>query len=120
MKSLLQGNAIFEEFKGALAEQYVLQQLKCIEELPVYYWSAERATAEVDFLVQRHGEVIPIEVKAEENLKAKSLRTYYDKFNPANCVRTSMADYRREQWLTNVPLYAIGSYLSGDTIHPGA
>ncbi|WP_316749944.1 DUF4143 domain-containing protein [Pedobacter gandavensis] len=107
VKTLLEGNAIFEEFKGALTEQYVLQQLKTNKEITVYYWSAENATAEIDFLVQHGGNVIPIEVKAEENLRAKSLRNFTEKYNPRLAIRTSMSDFRKEDWLTNLPLYAI-------------
>jgi len=108
VKTLLEGNAIFEEFKGSLTEQYVLQQLKVNPDMPVYYWSAETGVAEVDFVIQFSGKVIPIEVKAEENLHAKSLRSYYQKYNPEITLRTSMSDYRKEGWLINIPLYAIG------------
>jgi len=106
-KTLLQGNFIFEEFKGALAEQFVLQQLKTAKEIAIYYWSAENATAEIDFLIQHGDKVIPIEVKAEENLQAKSLRNFVNKYHPAVAIRTSMSDFREEEWLTNFPLYAI-------------
>ncbi len=107
VKTLLQGNVIFQEFKGALTEQFVLQQLKTTKEITIYYWSAENATAEIDFLVQQDGKVIPIEVKAEENLQAKSLRNFVNKYHPAIAIRTSMSDFRKEEWLTNLPLYAI-------------
>lgn len=73
----------------------------------VNYWSAERSSAEVDFLVQYSGKVIPVEVKAEENLQAKSLRTFCKKYSPSMAIRTSMSDYREEEWMTNLPLYAI-------------
>jgi predicted AAA+ superfamily ATPase len=108
IKTLLDGNVLFEEFKGALTEQYVLQQLLVQQELTIYYWSADNARAEVDFLVQLSGQVVPIEVKAEENLKSKSLRVFYDKFRPQTVIRTSMSDFRKEDWMTNLPLYAIG------------
>lgn len=107
VRTLIEGNVIFEEFKGALTEQFVLQQLRTIPELAIYYWSAENATAEIDFLIQSSGEVIPIEVKAEENLKAKSLKTYCQKYSPRTAIRTSMSDFRKEEWLINLPLYAI-------------
>ena len=107
VRTLLEGNMIFEEFKGALTEQYVLQQLTTIPDLVIYYWSAERSIAEIDFLIQYSGEVIPIEVKAEENLQAKSLKTFCQKYSPKTAIRTSMSDYRKEDWLTNLPLYAI-------------
>ena len=111
-KTLLEGNRIFEEFKGALTEQYVLQQLKTVSGLAIYYWSAERSSAEIDFLVQYAGAVVPIEVKAEENLQAKSLKAFYQKYSPSQAIRTSMSDYREESWLTNIPLYAIGNITS--------
>ena len=107
VKTLLAGNSIFEEFKGALTEQYVLQQLVPIPDLAIYYWSAEKSTAEIDFLVQHAGAVIPIEVKAEENLHAKSLKTFCLKYLPSIAIRTSMSDFRKEDWMTNLPLYAI-------------
>ena len=106
---LLEGNEIFTEFKGALTEQFVLTQLKSNKDLPIFYWSAERATAELDFLVQLETYVIPIEVKAEENLQAKSLKTFVEKYNTKINVRTSMSDYRKEDWLINIPLYCIGN-----------
>lgn len=107
VKTLLEGNTIFEEFKGSLTEQYVLQQLIPNPELSVYYWSADGAKAEVDFVVQHASSIIPIEVKASENLQAKSLKTYYQKYLPKLAVRTSMSDFREEEWLINLPLYAI-------------
>ena len=106
-KTLVDGNKLFTEFKGALTEQYVSQQLKCMEEFPVFYWSADRSTAEVDFLIQHAGHYIPVEVKAEENLHAKSLRVFREKFNPAISFRLSMSDYRKQDWLINIPLYAL-------------
>jgi predicted AAA+ superfamily ATPase len=108
-RTLLDGNAIFKEFKGALTEQYVLQQLKAQKRLPIYYWSSEKSQAEVDFVVQHQGEVIPVEVKAEENLQAKSLKQFILKHQPRVAVRTSMSDFREEQTFTNLPLYAIGN-----------
>ncbi len=109
-RTLLDGNTIFTEFKGALAEQYVLQQLVVKNDMPIYYWSAseEGGKSEVDFVIQYSGNVIPIEVKAEENLKAKSLKAYCDKYLPKVAIRTSMSDFREESWLVNIPLYAIG------------
>ncbi|WP_373819952.1 ATP-binding protein [Glaesserella sp.] len=104
--TLLEGNRIFTEFKGALTEQYVLQQLVATQENPVFYWATEKGTAEVDFVLQRRQAVIPIEVKAEENLKAKSLKVYVEQFQPEQAFRFSMADFREQDWLVNVPLYA--------------
>ncbi len=125
--ALLDGNRLFTEFKGALTEQYVLQQLlTCANNQhaqSVYYWATTKGTAEVDFVIQHekneqnHPYVLPIEVKAEENLKAKSLKVFVDKYcqqqmaitGSNTALRFSMADYRQEQWLTNVPLYAVMS-----------
>lgn len=104
---LLNGNKLFIEFKGALTEQYVCQQLKTIDDIGIYYYNNDRNTCEVDFVVDCGDKAIPVEVKAEENLKAKSLKSYRDKFSPEKSVRTSMADYRRDDWLTNLPLYAV-------------
>ncbi|WP_426840582.1 ATP-binding protein [Glaesserella parasuis] len=103
--TLLEGNRIFTEFKGALTEQYVLQQLLATQENPVFYWATEKGTAEVDFVLQRKQTVIPIEVKAEENLKAKSLKVYVEQFQPEQAFRFSMADFREQDWMVNVPLY---------------
>jgi predicted AAA+ superfamily ATPase len=105
--TLLEGNELFREFKGALTEQYVLQQLKTIKRLETYYWTNDRGGAEIDFVVDNGSVVIPVEVKAETNLKAKSLKTYCDKFQPQLAIRTSMADYKKEDWLVNLPLYAV-------------
>ena len=105
--TLLDGNELFKEFKGALTEQYVLQQLKTLKGLETYYWTNDRGSAEIDFIVDNGSVVIPIEVKAETNLKAKSLKMYQEKFQPKRSVRTSMADYKDEDWLLNLPLYAI-------------
>lgn len=109
--TLISEQSLFEEFKGALTEQYVLQQLKSIDQLPIYYWSAEKATAEIDFLIQYQNRIIPIEVKAAENLKAKSLKSYHQKFSPETSIRTSLSDYRKEDWLVNLPLYACSSFI---------
>lgn len=105
--TLLDGSALFKEFKGALTEQYVLQQLKTLKGLNIYYWTAERGMAEVDFVIDNGRQIIPIEVKAEVNLQAKSLKSYRDKFQPELSLRTSMADYKRDDWLLNLPLWAI-------------
>ena len=105
-RTLLDGNDLFVEFKGALTEQYVCQQLKTIEDLGVYYYTNDRGSCEVDFVIDTGEQIIPVEVKSEVNLKAKSLRTYKDKFEPEVSIRTSMADYKKEDWLVNLPLYA--------------
>ena len=106
-RTLLEGNDLFVEFKGALTEQYVCQQLKTMEDLDVYYYTNDRGSCEVDFIIDTGEQVVPVEAKAEVNLRAKSLKTYYEKFSPQISVRTSMADYKREEWLVNLPLYAI-------------
>jgi len=110
-KTLLDGNKLFQEFKGALIEQYVHQQL--INYNP-YYWSAENSSGEIDFLLQIKESIIPIEVKSEENLKAKSLRAFTKKHKSEIAIRTSMSDYREEDWLINIPLYALDAIGSLD------
>ena len=107
VKVILEGNKIFTEFKGALTEQYVLQQLISENGVMPYYYSATNSQGEIDFVVQGKTSVIPIEVKAEENLRAKSLKAFCDKYSPKFAVRTSMSDYRKQDWMTNIPLYNI-------------
>ena len=106
-RTLLNGNELFTEFKGALTEQYVMQQLVVNQDLGIYYYTNERNTCEVDFIVDNGDNIIPLEVKAEINLKAKSLKTYREKFTPEISIRSSMADYSEEIGLINLPLYAI-------------
>ena len=105
--SVINGNEVFVEFKGALTEQYVLQELKAATHYTPYYYSGEKSTYEMDFLIQKGKDIVPIEVKAEENVKAKSLKVYCEKFNPVYAVRTSMSPYRAQDWMTNIPLWAI-------------
>src|SRR5574344_975191 len=107
--TIIDGNKIFEEFKGAIAEQYVLQQFKSMEELPIFYWSNTGNIAEIDFVIQVGDSVVPIEVKATTNLQAKSLKVYMEKFNPKMAIRTSLADYKKTENLVDLPLYAIVS-----------
>ncbi|MFN3801380.1 DUF4143 domain-containing protein [Belliella pelovolcani] len=107
VKSVIEGNRLFEEFKGALTEQYVLQQLLSRDIKP-FYWSAERSTAEVDFLFQIDSKIFPLEVKAEENLKSKSLKVLSEKYQIPKSLRTSMSGYRAESRIVNIPLFAIG------------
>ena len=106
-RTLLDGDDLFVEFKGALTEQYVCQQLKTIEDLGIYYYTNDRGSCEIDFVIDTGEQIVPIEVKAETNLRAKSLKTYRERFEPELSVRTSMADYKKEDWLLNLPLYAI-------------
>ncbi len=113
-RTLLDGNDLFMEFKGALTEQYVCQQLKTMDDIGVYYYTNDRGSCEVDFIVDTGEQIVPMEVKAEVNLKAKSLKTYREKFNPEISVRTSMADYKKEDWLLNLPLYAVEEFGCGE------
>lgn len=106
-RTLLDGNDLFVEFKGALTEQYVCQQLKTVEDLGVFYYTNDRGSCEIDFVVDTGQQIIPVEVKAQTNLKSKSLKTYHEKFTPEISVRTSMTDFKKEDWLVNLPLYAI-------------
>lgn len=108
-KIILEGNRLFEEFKGALTEQYVLQQLITDPVNDIFYWSAENATSELDFLIQTDENIIPLEVKAEENLQAKSLKVFTQKYGIKNAVRVSMSDFREQDWVINFPLYNIGN-----------
>ena len=114
-KVILEGSRIFTEFKGALTEQYVLQQLVSELGVTAYYYSTPNSRGEIDFLLQGDTSVIPLEVKAEENLKARSLRAFCEKYNPRFAVRSSMSDFREQEWMTNVPLYDLlylANYLS--------
>ena len=105
--TLIKGNDVFTEFKGSLTEQFVIQQLKTLDDLPIYYWTNKNGNAEIDFILQIMGEIVPIEAKASINLKAKSLKTYRNMWNPKLSIRTSMADYEEQNGLINLPLYAI-------------
>lgn len=107
---LIDNIKIFEEFNGALTEQYVLQQLKTIDK-DVFYWSNETGKNEIDFMVQSSDDAIPIEAKAGINLKAKSLTFYAKEYNPKIAIRTSLADYKQTNFLYDVPLYAIENFL---------
>lgn len=109
-KVLLDGCRIFEEFKGALTEQFVAQQLKASNR-DLYYFSTENSSGEIDFIIQKENMCIPIEVKAEENLRAKSLRAFCEKYKPETAIRTSMSNYREQDWMVNVPLYLLDKYL---------
>ena len=105
---IVEGDSVFTEFKGALAEQYVFQQLTQNENLLIRYFTFDNSKYEIDFLVQTaNNEIIPIEVKAGENLTANSFKLFCQKFRPAKAIRTSLADYKEEEWMTNLPLYAL-------------
>ena len=109
-RTILDGSTIFLEFKGALTEQYVLQQLIADTQYTPYYFTEPKSEGEIDFLIQKGMCVIPIEVKAEENLKAKSLRVYYEKYKPQTAIRTSMSNHREQDWLVNMPLWTVSQF----------
>ena len=111
-KTILNGNAIFEEFKGALTEQFVAQELAA-KGIELYYYSTENSSGEIDFVVQKEEYCIPVEVKASENLKAQSLKAYCRKYEPEIAIRTSMSNYRQEEWMVNVPLYLFSEFVDG-------
>jgi predicted AAA+ superfamily ATPase len=110
VRTLIEGNSIFTEFKGAFTEQYVMQQLALQKDISICYWTNERSTSEVDFVIQKNGEITAVEVKSGENLHAKSFKTFCEKYRPDRAIRTSPANYREEEWFTNVPLYAVGQF----------
>ncbi len=107
-RTLIDGDKIFTEFNGALAEQYVLQQLKTLEDIEVAYWISKSGNAEIDFVIQTDGYVIPVEVKAATNLQAKSLKVYREKFEPEISIRTSLAYFEMNNGLYNIPLFMAG------------
>ncbi len=105
--ALINGDSVFTEFKGALTEQYVMQQLRIDSNRYIGYWTNEKSTSEVDFILQEKGDIVPIEVKSGENVRAKSFRLFCEKYSPARAVRTALTPYKIEDWMTNVPLYGI-------------
>ncbi len=105
LDSYIDENRLFTEFKGALTEQYVLQQLVAVNRIKPFYYSAENSKGEIDFLFQTDNELLPVEVKANENLQAKSLKAFVAKYSVKKAVRISMSDYRKQDWLVNLPLY---------------
>jgi len=110
-RTLLNGNAIFTEFKGAMTEQFVFQQLLPNDDLAIHYFSFDNSKYEIDFIIQNENdEIIPVEAKSGENLKARSFRLFCEKFQPKTAIRTSLSNYSQESWMTNVPLYIIGEY----------
>jgi len=111
VRIILEGDKLFREFKGALTEQYVLQQLVTQGIGTPLYWTNESGQAEVDFLFETRGELHPLEVKAAENLQSKSLLVFHDKHPDVHCYRTSLSGYRQEKWLTNIPLYAFPDWI---------
>jgi predicted AAA+ superfamily ATPase len=106
--------SFFDHFHGALAEQYVLQELKALGDIPVFYWAREgSAKAEVDFVIQMRNKIIPLEVKAEKNLKAKSLKVFIDTYKPEMAIRSSLSDLGQSCTIGctmhDIPLYMIDS-----------
>ena len=106
-KIILEGDSLFTEFKGALTEQYVCQEMMHLNNTNIAYWANEGATAEIDFVVQMGSKIMPVEVKASTNLKSKSLAVYREKFHPQTEIRTSLADYKKNKNLYDIPLYAL-------------
>ena len=106
-RTILEGNSLFVEFKGALTEQFVLQELISTTSYTPYYYGTEKATFEQDFMIQKENSVVPIEVKAETNVRSQSLKAFYDKFKPKTSIRFSLLPYREQDWMTNIPLYAV-------------
>lgn len=108
IQTLLDSNQVFEEFKGALTEQFVFQQLTLNEEFSINYYPFGNGRYELDFIIENeNGELIPMEVKAAVNLRATSFKNYCKQHKPDKAIRTSLADYKEESWMTNLPLYAI-------------
>ncbi|HCC52158.1 MAG TPA: ATPase [Porphyromonadaceae bacterium] len=112
-KTLIEGHAVFTEFKGALAEQFAYQQLRINKNLNINYFTFDNSKYEIDFILQNEeDEIIPVEVKSGENLKARSFRLFCENFNPAKAIKSSFSNYKQESWMTNVPLYLLGDYFS--------
>ena len=109
---LLEGNRLFTEFKGALAEQYVMQELSAQNFDYIGYWTNERSTAEVDFVIQHKGEVVPIEVKSGENLRSRSFTQFCRTYEPKIAFKASTLPYHGGMDIVNVPLYGIIPALS--------
>ncbi len=109
IKTIMDDSSMFVEFKGALTEQYVLTELKSNLDTNIFYWSAKNGKAELDYIIQINDNNIPIEVKSNENLQSKSLKSFVEKYGTSINVRTSMANYREESWMKNIPLYLIGN-----------
>ena len=102
---------IFEEYNGALTEQLVLQELKCVPNLPVYYYTKQNSQQEIDFLIDIKNCAIPIEAKARENLQAKSLKQFIQENKSEKAIKTSLKPYKSNEVIDNVPLYALHCYL---------
>ena len=109
-ETMLSGSQYFGQYKGAFTEQFVLQEMKALSNVPIYYWSPEASIAEVDFVVQSKAQVIPIEVKAERNLRAKSLGMFVNKYSSKTAIRTSLQAYEEGNTIVDVPLYGFAWY----------
>ncbi len=107
---LLSGHDLFKEFKGTVSEQFILQQLISQGYHP-YYWAPENSHTEIDFLIQKENQIVPIEVKSAENIKSRSLKSYHDKYQPKDCIRTSLAGFKKQEWMQNIPLYYFHQWL---------
>ena len=105
--SLLERDKLFNDYNGAITEQYVLQEFKTLHNLPIFYWTSNRA--EIDFIIQHKNNIIPVEVKATVNLQAKSLKSFRQKYEPAISIRTSLANYEDNQGLYNIPHFDISN-----------
>jgi len=111
-KTLIDNEQLFSEFKGALSEQFVLQELKATGIKNLFYWANDSGSAEIDFILESENQIYPLEVKSGENLQAKSLKTFWGKNPEIRCYRTSLSDFREESWMTNIPLYGISQLFS--------
>ncbi len=111
---VLEGHRLFEEFKGVMAEQ-IICQLLLSNGYRTHYWSPEAGKSEVDFVIQKDTRIIPIEVKSGENLRSRSLRVYFDKYQPQECIRTSLAGYQKQDWVKNIPMYLFERWLNRES-----
>jgi predicted AAA+ superfamily ATPase len=110
-QTLIENERMFTEFKGALTEQFVLQEFKSMGFRQLFYWANDSGSAEVDFMLEKENKLFPIEVKSGENLQSKSLKTFAQKYPETHCFRTSLSDYRKETWMTNIPIYGVTQIL---------
>lgn len=109
-ESILVADTLFKEYKGAFTELFVLTQLMPLQ-IPIYYFSSNDSRVEIDFIVQHGATITPIEVKAEENVHAKSLRTFINKHPELRGLRLSMKPYQDQEWMENNPLYAVNCWV---------
>jgi hypothetical protein len=114
-RTVIEGNLLFTEYKGVFAEQFIIQQLRLNNHFFFFFFSPDTYSMVVVFIIQNENdEVIPIEVKAATNIKAKSFKFFCEKYKPTQAIRTSLTDYKEENWMTNLPLYAINTILGND------